>query len=124
MPRAVHTANQSLDTYCLVCFISVGEDFIFGNSRDTIQPYASIIRDLPVLVNVEILPDLIPGEEDSFVLELADVALTNFSSGEKLDVIVAVNSVTVVIVDDDGRCCKYTIFLCLDLPFLFGTSSA
>ena len=62
-----------------------------------------MLRDLPITVSVEILPDEEVGEADSFVLEVTSASLTDFSTGEALDVIVSMGSVTVVINDDDGR---------------------
>ena len=114
MPSATHAANQLLNIYCLLCLISfvisLGIDFKLAGFAAPLVPYSQRIRGLPISVTIEILHDLIPGEEESFELEIINPRSTNASSGQLLEVLVA-NSVTVVIVDDDGKCCKFTLLL-------------
>ena len=118
MSSSVHAANQLLNIYCLLCSISfavsLGHDFKLEGSVSDSAEYSGRVATLPISVNIEILADLIPGEVESFELKITNPLLTDASSGQPLEVLVG-NSVTVVIVDDDGKCCKFT-------PFLFSFS--
>ena len=75
--------------------------------------------------------DLVPGEVEQFVLEVTKAELTQIMPPRAIKVIIA-NSLTVVIVDDDGKCiilvfaglriCAYTCCIpCINLILNFST---
>ena len=72
-------------------------DFSFPTGMDTISV---MVRNLPESISIELVDDQIPGEVESFVLELANPQLS--VSGSSYEVLVA-NSLTVTIVDNDGK---------------------
>ena len=79
-------------------FDVLGEDFNLADSMTNISGQIRTV--LPGTIVFEIVNDLVPGEVESFVLELTNAQVT--VSGTSLEVLIA-NSLTVDIVDDDGR---------------------
>ena len=84
--------------YCLLCFNTLGKDFSFVAGSDMISGPVNIT--LPKTLGLQIVNDLDPGEVENFVLVLASPQL--IASGKTLEVLIA-NSLTVDIVDSDGR---------------------
>ena len=79
-------------------FDVLGEDFNLADSMTNISGQIRTV--LPGTIVFEIVNDLVPREVESFVLELTNAQVT--VSGTSLEVLIA-NSLTVDIVDDDGR---------------------
>ena len=79
-------------------FDALGEDFNLADGMTSISGQIRTV--LPGTIAFEIVNDLVPGEVESFVLELTNAKVIAFETS--LEVLIA-NSLTVDIVDDDGR---------------------
>ena len=84
--------------YCLLCFNTPGKDFNFVAGSDKIEGQVNLV--LPGTIGLRIIDDMDPGEVESFVVDLVNPQLT--AGGKLLEVLIA-NSLTVNIVDNDGR---------------------
>ena len=86
-------------------FNAIGVDFTLAVGTDTISGFAD--SELPASIGIELVDDRVPGEVESFVLELANPQLTDLNQVPR-EVLVA-NMLTVNIVDNDGE--GYTVLL-------------
>ena len=83
----------------------LGTDFSLDFSGDSTLFSDRFLLLLPTTIDIQIENDLDPGEVEHFVLELSDAEIVG--QGVTYEVLIA-NSLTVNIIDDDGKC--HTLF--------------
>ena len=81
--------------------ITIGDDFSFTDSLESKVTKSTGVLSLPMTIRIQVEDDHSPGEVEKFVLEVTDALLMLSPEGMVTEVFVN-NSVTVVIVDDDG----------------------
>ena len=71
---------------------------------------------LPISIRLQVRDDRTTEGMEKFVLEVISAQLGQILTGETLEVF-AVNSLTVTILDDDGKLCTLFLFPILDILF-------